>query len=84
MITRPYVRRKNCPKDWEFQTRLQRVGEMVPEVRGGLAEPLRQIGIILVADGAYAKKRLLKSLKSLSIPMVSRLPSNAALYRAPA
>lgn len=83
LITRPYVRRKNCPKDWEFQTRLVMVGEMIQDVLGGLTEPLRHLGVILVADGAYAKKQLLKFLKELSIPLVSRLPSTAALYEAP-
>jgi hypothetical protein len=83
LITRPYIRRKNCPKDWEFRTRLTLVEEMVQDVLGGLVEPLRQIGVILVADGAYAKMQLLKSLKAFSIPLVSRLPSTAALYEMP-
>ncbi len=80
LITRPYLRRKNCPRDWEFRTRLTLVEEMIQDVLGGLSEPLRQLGVILVADGAYARKQL---LKFLSIPLVSRLPSTAALYEAP-
>jgi hypothetical protein len=83
LISRPYLRRKNCPKDWEFRTRLALVSDMIQEVLGGLSAPLRQIGVMLVADGAYAKKQLLKTLKSLSIPLVSRLPSTAALYELP-
>ncbi len=83
LITRPYIRRKNGPKEWDFRTRLTLVEEMIQDVLGGLSEPLRQLGVLLVADGAYARKRLLKALKNLSIPLVSRLPSTAALYEAP-
>ena len=83
LITRPYLRRKNCPKDWAFRTRLTLVEEMVQDVLGGLSESVRKLGIILVADGAYAKNQLLKAFQELSIPVVSRLRSDATLYEEP-
>lgn len=82
-ITRPSLRRKNCPKDGEFRTRLSLVEEMVQEVLGGLQEALSGLGVILVADGAYARKALRRVLKQRSVPRVSRLPWTAALYEAP-
>lgn len=83
LITRPYLRRKNCPKDWEFQTRLTLVEERVREVLGGLKDALSGLPVIRVADGAYARKALLRVLKQMSLPLVSRLPSTSALYDAP-
>jgi hypothetical protein len=82
-ITRPSLRRKNCPKDGEFRTRLSLVEEMVQEVLGGLQEALSGLGVILVADGAYARKALRRVLRQRSVPRVSRLPWTAALYEAP-
>jgi hypothetical protein len=83
LVTRPYLRRKNCPKDWPFQTRLILVTDMIQEVLEGLGKAIQGLPIILVADGAYAKKSLLTQLRKLSIPLVSRLPSTATLYEVP-
>jgi len=83
LITRPYLRRQNCPKDWPFQTRLTLVADMIQEVLGGLEKAIQGLSVILVADGAYAKKSLMAKLKKFSIPLVSRLPSTATLYEAP-
>jgi hypothetical protein len=83
LITRPYIRRRNCPKDGEFRTRLSLVEEMVQDVLGGLSEAVRRIGVLLVADGAYARKQLLRILRELCIPVVSRLRSDATLFESP-
>lgn len=83
LITRPYLRRQNCPSDWPFQTRLDLVGDLIEEVLQGLREALEGLPVILVADGAYAKKTLMDRLRKFSIPLVSRLPKTATLYEAP-
>lgn len=79
-----YVRKKDIVKIpwWEFQTKLQLAQAMVI----WLATLLRQANktLVVVADGAYAKRPFLKPLRDAKIVVLSRLRKDAALYTVPA
>ena len=86
LLARLYVRRKDLPgidprHRPEFRTKLELAVELLRWAKlwlGLLGKPLW-----VVADGAYAKKELLKPAKSLGMTVVSRLRRDAALWSLP-
>lgn len=73
---RLYRPRKSCPKD-AFRTRHELALEALAAVRLWYAGP-----ILLLADGAYNNRSLVRPLRRLEIHLVSRLRSDARLRAA--
>jgi hypothetical protein len=86
LLARMYVRKKDLPgmdpkHRPAFRTKLELAVELLRWAKtwlGLLGKPLW-----VVADGAYAKKDLLKPAKALGITVVSRLRCDAALWSLP-
>jgi hypothetical protein len=86
LLARLYVRKKDLPgidpkHRPEFRTKLVLAVELLRWAKvwlGLLGKPLW-----VVADGAYAKKELLKPAKALGMTVVSRLRCDAALWSLP-
>lgn len=86
LLARLYVRKKDLPgidpkHRPEFRTKLELAVELLRWAKtwlGLLGKPLW-----VVADGAYAKKDVLKPAKSLGMTVVSRLRCDAALWSLP-
>jgi DDE superfamily endonuclease len=86
LLARLYVRKKDLPAidpkhRPEFRTKLELAVELLRWAKlwlGLLGKPLW-----VVADGAYAKKELLKPAKALGMTVVSRLRCDAALWSLP-
>jgi hypothetical protein len=81
-----YVRQKDVPRipperHWEFRTKLEQAAELIH----WLATWLRHQGkpLWLVADGAYAKRAVLRAAKDNGVIVVSRLRKDAALRGLP-
>lgn len=73
-----FVPQRSCPSDWTFMTKI----DLAVELLRRLAFAGRKI--ILVVDNLYAKAQLLGAESdALSLTMVSRLRTNAALYELP-
>jgi hypothetical protein len=86
LLSRLYVRRKDLPTidpkhRPEFRTKLVMAVELMRWAKLWLG--LLRRPIWLVADGAYAKKDVLKAAKELGITVVSRLRKDAALRTLP-
>jgi hypothetical protein len=86
LLARMYVRKKDLPAidpkhRPEFRTKLELAVELLRWAKPWLA--LLGKPIWVVADGAYAKKELLKPAKSLGMTVVSRLRKDAALWTVP-
>jgi len=87
LLARLYVRKKDLPgidpkHRPEFRTKLELAVELLRWAKvwlGLLGKPLW-----VVADGAYAKKELLKPAQALGMTVVSRLRCDAALWSLPA
>jgi hypothetical protein len=84
--SRLYVRRKDLPSvdpehRPEFRTKLVMAVELMRWAKRWLG--LLRRPIWLVADGAYAKKNVLKAAKEMGITVVSRLRKDAALWTLP-
>jgi hypothetical protein len=84
LLSKLYVRRKNfprVPKTWSFQTKLEQAAEMVE----WLALWMRFFGqsLLIVVDGAYAKRPFLKRAMAEGAVVISRLRSDAALFELP-
>ena len=86
LLARLYVRKKDLPGTDPkhrppFRTKLELAVELLRWAKswlGLLGKPLW-----VVADGAYAKKDLLKPAKALGMTVVSRLRKDAALWSVP-
>ena len=86
LLSRLYVREKDLPKVHpkhrpEFRTKLELAVELLRWAKtwlGLLGKPLW-----VVADGAYAKKEVLKPAIGLGMTVVSRLRCDAALWSLP-
>jgi hypothetical protein len=86
LLARLYVRKKDLPgidpkHRPPFRTKLELAVELLRWAKlwlGLLGKPLW-----VVADGAYAKKDVLKPAKSLGMTVVSRLRKDAALWTVP-
>lgn len=81
-----YVRAKDVTPNltaqgWQFQTKLELAGQQLRWLHR-LAAP-SVTSICVVADGAYAKRPLLRVVRQLSLTLVSRLARNAALWCLP-
>lgn len=81
-----YIRRKDIPKlpqrlGWSFQTKLQQAAQMIQWL-AGFAQSAGKV-VWVVADGAYAKRPVLKAALIAGVVLVSRLRRDAALYDLP-
>ena len=86
LLSRLYVRRLDLPavapkRRPAFRTKLEMAVELLRWARPWLGLLKRPIWV--VADGAYAKKELLRPAKALGMTVVSRLRKDAALRTAP-
>jgi hypothetical protein len=86
LLSRLYVRKVDLPAidpkhRPEFRTKLEMAVELLRWAKPWLGLLKRPIWV--VADGAYAKKELLKPAKALGITVVSRLRKDAALRTVP-
>jgi len=74
-----FVPKKHMPNDHSYKSSIEMVCEMLRYVQDHLKQK-----IILVGDGFFAKRKLRRTCIELSIPLISRLQSNAGLYAKPA
>ncbi len=86
LLARLYVRQKDVAKlppkyRWEFRTKLQQAADLLRWLVGWLGHKGKAIW--LVADGAYAKKELLRPARALGVVVVSRLRHDARLWSVP-
>ena len=86
LLSRLYVRKVSLPSidpkhRPEFRTKLEMAVELMRWAKPWLGLLKRPIWV--VADGAYAKKDLLKPAKALGVTVVSRLRKDAALRTVP-
>jgi len=86
LLARLYVRKKDLPgidpkHRPEFRTKLELAVELLRWAKTWLGLLGKPLGV--VADGAYAKKDVLKPAKSLGMTVVSRLRCEAALWSLP-
>jgi hypothetical protein len=86
LLARLYVRQKDLPgidpkHRPEFRTKLELAVELLRWAKPWLG--LLRLPIWVVADGAYAKRDLLKPAKALGMTVVSRLRCDAALWSLP-
>ena len=70
-----FVPQKYLPKDREYKSTIDLAVDMVKYLKDNIKQT-----IILVADGYFAKRKLLKTCYELNITLISRLQSNAALF----
>jgi hypothetical protein len=85
-----YVRAKDLTPDlkaqqWQFRTKLELAAEQLQWLQRwtSLSTAASDEAIRVVADGAYAKRPLLRVIRRLNLTLVSRLPRNAALWSLP-
>jgi len=81
-----YVRAKDVPAipeeyRWPFRTKLQLAVEMIGWLKVWLGSKGKPIW--LVADGAYAKREVLRAAQAAGVWVVSRLRHDAALWTLP-
>lgn len=86
LLSRLYVRKKSLPTidpkhRPQFRTKLVMAVELMRWAKTWLG--LLRRPIWLVADGAYAKRIVLKAAKELGVTVVSRLRKDAALWTLP-
>jgi DDE superfamily endonuclease len=86
----PYVRARDLTPDlkaqqWQFRTKLELAAKQLQWLHQwtALGTAARAEAIQVVADGAYAKRPLLRVIRQLGWTLVSRLPRNAALWSLP-
>jgi SRSO17 transposase len=73
---RLFIPEKNVAKGEKFLTKIDIAIEMLREIKQNIILP-----IVLVADALYAKEKLIKECIVQKITLISRLRSDAALYR---
>jgi hypothetical protein len=85
-----YVRARDLTPDlkaqqWQFRTKLELAAKQLQWLHQwtALGTAARAEAIQVVADGAYAKRPLLRVIRQLGWTLVSRLPRNAALWSLP-
>ena len=86
LLARLYIRQKDVAKlpkkyHWKFQTKLEQAAELLGWLVGWIGHKGKAIW--LVADGAYAKKELLRPARKLGVVVVSRLRHDSALWSVP-
>jgi hypothetical protein len=72
-------------QQWQFRTKLELAAKQLQWLHQwtALGTAARAEAIQVVADGAYAKRPLLRVIRQLGWTLVSRLPRNAALWSLP-
>ena len=89
VLSRLYVRRDDVAKlrakhgTWKFQTKHALALELVREVIGRLRALGSRAGWIIIMDGAYAAKNLLRPLLAEGVQIISRLRRDARLFDLP-
>jgi hypothetical protein len=73
-----FVPGKYLPKNQEYHSSIEIASEMILYVKEHIKQKL-----ILVADGYFAKRMLIRTCIQNGITLISRLQSNAALYLVP-
>ena len=81
-----YIKQKDMPKlpkrlKWTFQTKLQQAAALIQWL-AQLAQAAGKV-VWVVADGAYAKRPVMKAALAAGVVLVSRLRKDAALYTLP-
>jgi Transposase DDE domain len=89
VLSRLYVRQENVAKlrarygKWKFQTKHTLALDLVREVIGRVRALGSQAGWIIVVDGAYAARKLLRALLADGVQVISRLRRDAQLFDLP-
>jgi hypothetical protein len=88
VLSRLYVRKEDVARlkqryAWEFRTKLELAQEMIFSVTGTLRALGSQAKFMVIFDGAYAKRPLVKPLVDRGMTVVSRLRHDAKLFDLP-
>jgi len=88
VLSRLYVRKEDVADlkqryGWEFRTKLELALEMILSVTGTLKALGSQARFMVIFDGAYAKRCLVKPLVDKGMTVVSRLRHDAKLFDLP-
>lgn len=88
LLSRLYVRKVDVPKlpakyDWKFRTKLQLALEQLVEVMDRLRALGSQAGFLVVFDGAYAVRELIRALRARGATVLTRLRCDAKLFDLP-
>jgi len=88
LLSRLYVRKVDVPKlkeryDWEFRTKHQLALELLRHVIRTLRALGSQAGFVVVFDGAYAARELVRPLIAEGAIVVTRLRRDAKLFDLP-
>jgi len=86
ILARLYIRAKDIGKlpgyyRWQFQTKLQQAAELIRWAADLAAGTGKRVWI--VADGFYAKRPVIKVVRSLGVVLISRLRKDATLWTLP-
>jgi hypothetical protein len=73
-----FVSQKALSKGATYKSTIDLACDMVQMLKGKIKQK-----VILVADGYFAKQKLLRTCAQTGVTLISRLQSNAALYQAP-
>lgn len=89
VLSKLYVRREDVAKlrlkhgEWKFQTKHALALELVRQLVSTLQALGSRAGWIVIMDGAYAAKTLLRPLLAEGVQIISRLRRDAQLYDLP-
>ena len=88
LLSRLYVRAVDVPQlptryNWKFRTKHQLALELLGQVMGMLKALGSQAGFLVVFDGAYAARELIRALMALGAVVVTRLRCDAKLFDLP-
>jgi hypothetical protein len=88
LLSRLYVRKLDVAKldqrhGWEFRTKLELALEMIEHVMGCFRALGSQAKFMVVFDGAYAARGLVKPLAAGGVTVISRLRRDAKLFDLP-
>ena len=88
LLSRLYVRAVDVPQlptryNWKFRTKHQLALELLGQVMGLLKALGSQAGFLVVFDGAYAARELIRALLALGAVVVTRLRCDAKLFDLP-
>jgi hypothetical protein len=86
ILAKLYIRAKDIGKlpgyyRWQFQTKLQQAAELIRWAADLAAGTEKRVWI--VADGFYAKRPVIKVVRSLGVVLISRLRKDATLWTLP-
>lgn len=88
LLSRLYVRQADVPQlqtryDWEFRTKHQLALELLDQVMSVLRALGSKAGFLVVFDGAYAARELIRPLVARGAVVVTRLRCDATLFDLP-